>query len=197
MLELASKVHHHGSNVQPMVVEAPRGTILAAVGEPRDNAVAGDVLRRVQEERATAAAAARRTMHREGETRGDEGSPGEVGGGTKKRPPAAAPYAGRMDQVVFGAVYEHTWNGRPVYVGDTDAMPERTMALDRKRNGEVRRTMAMAGHDGGARVVWAGVGRGPVGRDEMRAIRTAIVEDRSARLRVQKLRGPKPYSRHG
>jgi len=55
----------------------------------------------------------------------------------------------------------------------------------------------MAGPDGGARVVWAGIGRGPVGEDEMRAMRVAIVEDRSARQQVHKLQGPKPYSRHG
>lgn len=55
----------------------------------------------------------------------------------------------------------------------------------------------MAGPDGGAKVAWAGVGRGPVGETEMKAIRTAIVEDRSSRQRVQKLLGPKPYSRHG
>ena len=55
-------------------------------------------------------------------------------------------------------------NGRPVYVSDTDQLPERVIAADQKRNQEVRRTMAMAGPDGGAKVVWAGVGRGPVVR---------------------------------
>ena len=69
--------------------------------------------------------------------------------------------------------------------------------MDQKRHQDVRRTMAMAGPDGGAKVAWAGVGRGPVGETEMKAIRTAIVEDRSSRQRVQKLLGPKPYSRHG
>ena len=41
------------------------------------------------------------------------------------------------------------------------------------------------------------MGRGPVGEREMAAIRGAIVDDRSARNRVDKLQGPKPYSRHG
>jgi hypothetical protein len=64
-----------------------------------------------------------------------------------------------MNKTVFGAVYEHTWNGRPVYVADTDQIPERSIAHDNKQNPNVRRTMAMAGPDGGAKVVWAGVGR--------------------------------------
>ena len=69
--------------------------------------------------------------------------------------------------------------------------------MDQRENQEVRRTMAMAGPSGGSRVVWAGVGRGPVGESEMKAIRKAIVNDRSARQHVKKLSGPKPYSRHG
>lgn len=34
-----------------------------------------------------------------------------------------------MNKVVFGAVYEHTWNGRPVFVSDTNHLPERMIAL--------------------------------------------------------------------
>jgi len=174
-----------------MVVEAPRGTILAAVGDPRDNAIAGDVLRGVQEARAARAHASSSAASAAGAA-----AHGAAPSGPPP-PPASAPYLGPMHKVVFGAVYEHTWNGRPVYVGGTSQAPERAFASDQRTNPEVRRTMAMAGPDGGARVVWAGVGRGPVGEDEMRAMRVAIVEDRSARQQVHKLQGPKPYSRHG
>ena len=179
-----------------MVIEAPRGTILAAVGAPRDNAIAGDVLQHVQASRAAAASA----------SASGSGSGASGSGGTRDQrqhklgpppPPASKPYMGPMNKTVFGAVYEHTWNGRPVYVADTDQLPERAIAADQKTHRDVRRTMALAGPDGSAKVVWAGVGRGPVGETEMRAIRNAIVEDRSARQRVQKLSGVKPYSRHG
>jgi hypothetical protein len=37
--------------LRPSVL-APRGTILAAVGEARDNGIAGDVLQRIQSQRA-------------------------------------------------------------------------------------------------------------------------------------------------
>ena len=54
-------------------------------------------------------------------------------------PPAPRPYVGPMNKTVFGAVYEHTWNGRPVYVADTDQIPERSIAHDNKQNPNVRR----------------------------------------------------------
>ena len=120
-----------------MVVEAPRGTILAAVGEPRDNAIAGDVLRHVQAQRAAAATASAAT----GSTAGTTTREHKLG---PPPPPASKPYLGPMDKTSFGAVYEHTWNGRPVYVADTDQLPERSIALDQKKHDDVRRTLALA-----------------------------------------------------
>ena len=61
-------------------------------------------------------------------------------------------------------------------------------------NGQVVRKLMTSGTPA---VVWAGCAREPIGRNEMEGVRRAIVEERSRRLNIAKLRSAKPYSRHG
>ena len=49
---------------------------------------------------------------------------------------------------------------------------------------------------GRASVVWAGVGGGPCGDEEMKAARDAVCKARAERQQIMELRGAKPYSRH-
>jgi hypothetical protein len=49
---------------------------------------------------------------------------------------------------------------------------------------------------GRAHVVWAGVGGGPCGDAEMKAVRDAVCRERAHRQQISELRGAKPYSRH-
>ncbi|KAH8067859.1 hypothetical protein JL720_12359 [Aureococcus anophagefferens] len=99
---------------------------------------------------------------------------------------------------IFGAVYEHVDAcGRPKLVASTSITPERQYLEDGRSSSQVSRLLT-AGR-GSSRVVWAGIGRrnAGVGEGEMAVIRQAVVDDRSSRLRVEKLAGIKPYSAHG
>lgn len=174
--------------VVPMVVEGREGTLLTAVGSDTDHTVAGEALGRVQAERGRLGRGA--AWHGEG---GGRPSRTLAGAGTG----AGALARRRPDAPVFGCVYEYkTRSGRPVYVGDTDIRPERKFLADSR--GADPETRAVAAHQGVTpEVVWAGVGQGPVGPEEMRVIRKAVREDRAQRQQVAKLGGIKPYSFHG
>lgn len=100
-----------------------------------------------------------------------------------------------MSKVVFGAVVQYKENGVPRYVGETGVAPEARMRDDFEHYGEVRQALSRPG--GKAEVVWAAIGRGPVGEREMGLVRDAVVEDRSRRQNLVRLAGYKPYSRHG
>ena len=45
-------------------------------------------------------------------------------------------------------------------------------------------------------LVWAGMGTGFLGEQEMGEVRRAVMEKRSKRLQIEKLQSIKPYSRH-
>ena len=102
--------------------------------------------------------------------------------------------------VVFGAVYEYRDAvGVPKLVSSTEQVPEAqfvadTQAVDAHGSGAAVRKLMTTGSPS---VVWAGCGRAPIGREEMEGIRSAIVEERSRRMHIAKLRSEKPYSRHG
>jgi len=93
------------------------------------------------------------------------------------------------EQVSFGAVYEYRdASGKPRWVGNTEALPEATWREERRVDDRVRELSAS--------VVWAGVGRGPCGPEQMRLAREAVAKDRAERQRIGELASVKPYSRH-
>ena len=99
---------------------------------------------------------------------------------------------------VFGAVYEHVDAcGRPKLIASTSITPERQYLEDGRSSSQVSRLLTA--ERGSSRVVWAGIGRrvAGVGEGEMAVLRQAVVDDRAARNRVEKLSGIKPYSAHG
>lgn len=104
---------------------------------------------------------------------------------------------GRRDQTPsFGAVYEHRdCFGVPRFIAKTGLVPEDAMAGDVSRHQAVKNMLTY--ESGSSKVVWAGTGRGVVGNKEMEAITKCILDKRTAELNAEKLRGPKPYSRHG
>ena len=84
-------------------------------------------------------------------------------------------------------------DGRPLYVGGTDMTPELAFQNDHNSHNGVR---SLARGGGTAKVVWAAVGSGSVGYEQMRAAREAVAANRSTRQRVQELSSAKPYSYH-
>ena len=97
-------------------------------------------------------------------------------------------------EMAFGAVYEYKDSrGKPQFVGATGTVPEAQWKDDYGRNQAVR---SLAGSGGSASVVWAGVGCGPCGPNEIAAARDAVCRDRAQRQQINELSGAKPYSRH-
>jgi hypothetical protein len=183
-----------GEQVEPMLVEGPRGTSLRALGCKEDHRVAGDALSRVMAEQ------------RERRSRGGL----DFLGPSNVRPPRDRAFEAedvpvrsiatrpRHGGTVFGAVYEHCDStGRPKIISSTKDLPEQQFLEDGKNHHGVADLLTRG--RGSSRVVWAGVGQqiAGIGENEMGVIRQAIVDDRSKRLHVQKLSGIKPYSAHG
>ena len=168
--------------VQPMMVEGPAGTILTAVGEQEDHAVAGEVLRQAQEARAK------------------RGTPMPWGNApdpnqTSSSMTTAPANAGGAGKSAFAAVYEHRdCFGLPRAVGCTHTVPEQRFLEDQENHQGVSTLMRRGGS---SEVVWAGVGSYPLGPREMEVLMGEIAQRRAAQHKVQKLQGPKPYSRHG
>ena len=101
----------------------------------------------------------------------------------------------RAGHLAFGAVYEHRDSmGKSHLIGATGQMPERQFALDRA---EVPRVQELS-RRGGMRseLVWMGVGQGLIGDSEMDEVRAAVLNNRSERMKIDKLACFKPYSRH-
>lgn len=115
------------------------------------------------------------------------------------RAEGAVAQGARPGHVSFGAVYEHRdQTGKPRLVASTDVLPERQFQLDWQESAAVRdlcKTHSGAPGSSG-RLVWVGIGSGPVGQEEMAQVRQAVVEARAERLRIDKLGSAKPYSRH-
>lgn len=172
----------------PLVVEGPAGDILTAVGSRTDHRIAGDVLSRVQHSRIQRGEAMPR------------GPPVPLTTSSKSNPagppPTSSNRGSRAGVRSFGAVYEHRdCFGVPKYVGHTDDPPEQKFAQDASQHQAVRNMLTY--ESGRSNVVWAGTGSYPLGPQEMQSITSSIVERRAKELHMQKLSGPKPYSRHG
>lgn len=160
-------------------MEGRHGDVLTAVGSARDHSVANAVLSSVQEEGGTAGA--HLSLY--------------------PRPSVRGRSSGR-DSRQFGVVYEHRdCFGKPQYVGHTGGVPEGRFLEDARQHQAVRDLLI---HRGGcSQVVWAGTAppsaasRTVRGEGAMQTITSAIVQKRAQELHLDKLRGPKPYSRHG
>lgn len=179
-----------------MVLENPRGVIMQAVGQIEDHKAAGHVVGEImKEQRGTAAPPNPATPLRRPSSRG--GTPGASTSLVRAGGSMQAPVC--RDRVSFGAVYEHRDStGKPRLIASTGVVPERQWQLDWKDNKAVR---DLAHHPDSApgsnsHLVWVGVGSGPVGEDEMQRVRQAVVDARSERLQIDKLKSEKPYSHH-
>lgn len=180
---------------QPLLVEGPAGDVLNAAGSKRDHALASDVLAHAQRERMRAGVPMPtgppqpwRRREGGGGRRLGRGGASIVGGGCGGRAP--------KNQRSFGAVYEHRdCFGRPKFISDTHDAPERAFAADKRKHKGVRDMLTY--QSGKSSVVWAGTGTFPLGPKEMASITSKIVARRAETLQIQKLSGPKPYSRHG
>mmetsp|Transcript_60371 Transcript_60371/g.135965 ORF Transcript_60371/g.135965 Transcript_60371/m.135965 type:complete len:230 (+) Transcript_60371:58-747(+) len=163
--------------VTALVLKSPQGTLLRAVGAKADHEVAGRILADIEQGGSSGSA-----PQHDSRTK----SLAKVGGGLLSR-----------QQVAFGAVYEHRDScGKPRLVGSTNVLPERQFQIDWQEHSQVRSLASDSPGGGSGHLVWAGIGSGVVGEQEMGRVREAIVHARSERLQLQKLSSEKPYSRH-
>jgi hypothetical protein len=168
VLKLAGQLGEKNGGVLPMIVEGPVGTILSAVGENTDHAIAGNVLAQAQQQRVA------------------NGIPMSRGRNLANR------NSGRS----FGMVYEHKDSfGRPKYVGHSSGVAEEKFARDASSHQNVKNLLTY--EQGRSEVVWAGCGTFPLGHEQMLQVRTQICDARAQRNASEKLSGPKPYSKHG
>lgn len=96
---------------------------------------------------------------------------------------------------VFGAVYEHRdCFGKPKYIGETSITPEICFNQDTQRHQAVKNLIT---HQGGRSEVVRTGRSSAIDAMDMQSVTNSIVERRAADLQAEKLKGPKPYSRHG
>jgi hypothetical protein len=176
------------------VVEGRHGDVLTAVGSSKDHSIATAVLSRIQE------TAKQQTQQQQTQS-------SQHAGHTHPRfPPRSAIAAGgRATPRQFGVVYEHRdCFGKPQFIGHTGGVPEQRFAEDSTQHQGVRNLLTY--QEGRSEVVWAGTsaaaasigaGGGGGGGGTMENITQSIVEQRAQEQHLDKLRGPKPYSRHG
>lgn len=171
-----------------MILEGRHGTVLQAVGEVEDHKVAGKIVADIQ-----------RDANALQNSSASSSRPGTQQGTQLKRVEHGLPAPITRPKISFGAVYEHhDFAGKPRLVSSTAAMPERQFQLDWQNNATVRELCQQHGDAPGSsgKLVWVGVGSGPVGEQEMGRVRQAVVDARAERLQLQKLSSEKPYSRH-
>jgi hypothetical protein len=197
VLELAQKAGKGRPEASPMIIEGRTGTVLAAVGEQRDHAVAGRALGAAMAQPKLMAgpmalgggARAQQQPGRGGNAIAASSGGGRLAAGTNRQRHGAA----------FGAVYEYRDGaGKPHFVAGTSELPEAAYAEDFESHASVRKLFEepRSAAPGRATVVWAGVGGGPCGDAEMKAARDAVCKERAQRQQISELQGAKPYSRH-
>ena len=136
--ELAQCVGRGRPEASPLLVEGPTGTVIAAIGEERDHAVAGRALRgamvqpqMIAKPQALGGPSAPSASHRGG--RG--GAVAAAGGGLL----AAGNRNVQRHGASFGAVYEYRdASGKPRFVGGTGEQPEARYADDFEQHAAVR-----------------------------------------------------------
>lgn len=229
VVALASRIGQSDPSATPMVLEGPSGTVLAAVGDEKDHAVASTAVSHAMKAQLAPKLARAASYRRElQDGQGSERTACErtiaarprTHGACKSRewPLAARPNsqgtqctlpmvrasqqpgslavgaAGPMSTMSFGAVYEYRdGRGKPCFVGETSCQPEGAWRAEYGSHSRVRNLVDRGGR---ATLVWAGVGTGPCGHDELKAAREAIACSRAQRQQIEELRGAKPYSRH-
>ena len=217
VMELAHTVGR-SSAAAPMLIEGPVGTVMAAIGEQRDHAVAGHALTQAMRGQLDAKLQRAGQALQHTQPSGAPAQPPPSGAGDRHLPPAVsghqhsggitvalsaggalAPKGRARRQAAFGAVYEYRDRaGRPQFVAGTARAPEEAYGADYRDHAGVRGLFEGddASEHGRAKVVWVGVGGGPCGHAEMAAARTAVARERASRQRISELQGAKPYSSH-
>jgi hypothetical protein len=167
-----------------LVVEGRHGDVLTAVGSNKDHTIANEVLSRAQEMERQRRQSRMPTLH---------------AGRTPRHLPPSSRDATRSTPREFGVVYEHRdCFGKPQFVSHTGGVPEKSFSQDAKQHQGVRNLLTY--QDGRSDVVWAGSAAISVGAGSsslMQTITHGIVEKRAQDHQLEKLKGPKPYSRHG
>jgi hypothetical protein len=190
------------------VVEGRHGDILTAVGSDSDHLIANAVLSQAQE-----------TLQQQASRIGMAGHTPRFSASARAASSVSSRgnSSGRSDNRQFGVVYEHRdCFGKPQFIGHTGGVPEQRFHEDSRAHLAVRTLLTY--QEGSSEVVWAGTvpastlslpsARGPssssgsidgTGRDGsiMQTITESIVQQRAQVHHMEKLRGPKPYSRHG
>lgn len=203
VMELAQNVGKGRPEASPMLIEGRTGTVLAAIGEERDHAVAGRALSSAMVQpkliaAPTALGGGRGMQANQVQQQARAGGGGAIAASTGGGRLAAGNNRQRHG-ASFGAVYEYRDGaGKPHFVAGTSALPEAAFAEDFEAHASVRNLFEAprAAPPGRASVVWAGVGGGPCGDEEMKAARDAVCKARAERQQIMELRGAKPYSRH-
>tara|TARA_B100000795_G_scaffold265859_1_gene248252 strand:- start:730 stop:1512 length:783 start_codon:yes stop_codon:yes gene_type:complete len=161
----------NNATARPLLVEGPAGPVISAVGSQTDHRVANTALINAQQRRLRSG----------------------ISMPTRR---AGANVIARGGGQSFGAVYEYRDSfGAPKITSATSSTPESSLIRDTQNHQGIRNLMTH--RQGSAAVVWSGVGTFPLGQQEMQDITQSIVEQRSKKYQTAKLRGPKPYSRHG
>ncbi|CAE7701461.1 unnamed protein product [Symbiodinium sp. CCMP2456] len=159
------------TEVKAMMLQGPAGRALLAIGTQDDHDVASRAAANIQ----------RRTEQRPGAK------------GVQVDHPSKALETSKTT-LHFGAVYEHRdFSGKPRLIGSTDKVPEQQFELDWTTSDAVK---SLSKDGMRSELVWAAVGSGLIGAGEMAEVRQSVMDARSDRLKVEKLRGVKPYSRH-
>mmetsp|Transcript_33766 Transcript_33766/g.61206 ORF Transcript_33766/g.61206 Transcript_33766/m.61206 type:complete len:232 (-) Transcript_33766:88-783(-) len=181
--KLVGRLRNDESGINAMALHNAQGDPqLMAVGFQEDHMVAGRTVAEIQKRNGLAQDSKPR-LHK-----------GLAGGSELERGRKKALELQAREKTAFGAVYEHRdFAGKPRLIGSTNKMPERQFELDWKQNDSVQ-TLARQGIR--SELVWAGIGSGTVGEQQMAEVRQAVVDARSERYRIEKLSGIKPYSAH-
>ena len=201
VMELAQNVGKGRPEASPMLIEGRTGTVLAAIGEERDHAIAGRALSSAMVQpkliaAPTALGGGRGMQANQVQQQARAGGGGAIAASTGGGRLAAGNNRQRHG-ASFGAVYEYRDGaGKPHFVAGTSALPEAAFAEDFEAHASVRNLFEERAPPGRASVVWAGVGGGPCGDEEMKAARDAVCKARAERQQIMELRGAKPYSRH-
>lgn len=180
--KFTSRAGSHSEDSQTLVIEGRHGDVLTAVGSQRDHATASLALSRLRER---------------GECPPAEQAQHCTPLATSRSSRAIAPSSSRRQ---FGSVYEYCDSfGKPQCIGHTGDVPEKQFEKDQRQHQGIKNLLFY--QQGKPKIVWAGTSSASGGTDlppsALSHVTESIVQERSRQHNLAKLRGPKPYSRHG